>query len=1308
MSVSTSPDLALEYALEYDPSPFNEDNLGALYHDIHKLDEGELVFRNHFKNAQLLVKDLGSYAADIVWQRHAVTHESRRNALIKEKRIPASFSEVEQMRSELIELVRAYKFPPIVMDSNSPDCNVTPKLLTLVNVLKGIMDREKSNFRGVIFVHSRTTGKALADVLNKFSAYLPGVRARALVGVGAAVFDPHADHLTKPQATTQFKDGTINLLIMTSVGYDVEMSRYSIAIVFDAFDGQSAVDLQQSRVRKSAKILLILTEKGNQRGMRTLASHQASSRRGSVSSMSSESSSRRRPDRTTDSGDEDDDDRPYIEVPETSTRIYEEDAPQVLMRYVSIKEKAPVTLNVEYRAVDETQRFYECTIHFPPSAELDDVKSEHYPSKAAARRRAAYLGCEELNRRGLLADLVAHADRKLRTLTKVVKPSIFDDELGVALEKKLAKERGKRERGSKIYPRKKLDLWRDSLLVPRDTLYPAIIYLDTGDMTLPDAYRTLCILTRLPLPRVPPFELFFPELNKAPDQEVAATVMVKLLPCAPFHVPAERASDLHRYTIRLVRSSTSKQFFCLSDRMVYYFLPMKAGWTSLTSLLDGSLPIVIDDLVDWLDVETAAAQAAWSPLDRQHLEEEINDTVIQDREMEFTRKFQPLRVRYDLNPLSKPEDSSREQAYASILDFCRAKRRGFEGVDDEAQPLLEVDKVLGPLNRLSPLCRLPTTARKLPAKYLIPELCVKYCLSLSSFRTSMLLPSIVARLEELLLVRECNSALFEGRLDEGLLGQALTAPSVGVGYDYQRLELLGDSFLKYLASIYLFVTCPNDGEGAMHVQRQRIISNFSLRFHSDRIGLLPQYIQSRPHGPGQWWPPNFRLYNPDMSPVLDASEKFIQGPSAASAGSPSAVAPPAGDAVHPSPLIAVDHADRADRADHKTTSASAPSRAKYDVPSDPMAYTAKELAAAKDHSQQELGDKCIADVAEAMLGAAWLTGQRDTALYVSHILGLPMSRMTSWVYLKERAPEFFRDDVDIGPVVLAKVRGVESILGHKFKSPFLAATSLTHASRSTRELPCYERLEFIGDAILDFLAVRLIFTRWGQLHEGWLTLLKGAMVSNSALAAVGVELGLHKYIIHDSPHLVTTVSTYVEEVTNAKEEDLTAAELEGRAPGEYWVHLEPPKVLSDIVEAIIGAIYVSDSFDPAGYEGVFDRLFKPFFLSHISLNTLAQHPTKQLFEILQARSCRQFELVKSRAETELLTEVQCDFMFHGHVLGTAIASTTAIASRRASAMALETIQAEPAILDKLCQCRRLITERGTQVASQATIPDEDG
>lgn len=64
------------------------------------------------------------------------------------------------------------------------------------------------------------------------------------------------------------------------------------------------------------------------------------------------------------------------------------------------------------------------------------------------------------------------------------------------------------------------------------------------------------------------------------------------------------------------------------------------------------------------------------------------------------------------------------------------------------------------------------------------------------------------------------------------------------------------------------------------------------------------------------------------------------------------------------------------------------------------------------------------------------------------------------------------------------------------------------------------------------------------------------------------------------------------------------------------------------MESILGAIYVSDNFSPVGAETLFDKVLKPFYDRHITLQTLSHHPTKILFELFQSRGCQEFEIVK--------------------------------------------------------------------------------
>lgn len=61
----------------------------------------------------------------------------------------------------------------------------------------------------------------------------------------------------------------------------------------------------------------------------------------------------------------------------------------------------------------------------------------------------------------------------------------------------------------------------------------------------------------------------------------------------------------------------------------------------------------------------------------------------------------------------------------------------------------------------------------------------------SVFRTALLLPSVLRRVDDILLVKELNARYFDHCIKESLLHEAVSCPSAGVEFDYERLELLG-------------------------------------------------------------------------------------------------------------------------------------------------------------------------------------------------------------------------------------------------------------------------------------------------------------------------------------------------------------------------------------------------------------------------------------------------------------------------------------------------------------------------------------
>lgn len=68
------------------------------------------------------------------------------------------------------------------------------------------------------------------------------------------------------------------------------------------------------------------------------------------------------------------------------------------------------------------------------------------------------------------------------------------------------------------------------------------------------------------------------------------------------------------------------------------------------------------------------------------------------------------------------------------------------------------------------------------------------------------------------------------------------------------------------------------------------------------------------------------------------------------------------------------------------------------------------------------------------------------------------------------------------------------------------------------------------------------------------------MVSNSALAAICVQSGLHEYFLHKSQPLQNSIREYAAKLEASKIEEYQAAELDGRPPGQFWLELTAPKV----------------------------------------------------------------------------------------------------------------------------------------------------
>lgn len=137
---------------------------------------------------------------------------------------------------------------------------------------------------------------------------------------------------------------------------------------------------------------------------------------------------------------------------------------------------------------------------------------------------------------------------------------------------------------------------------------------------------------------------------------------------------------------------------------------------------------------------------------------------------------------------------------------------------------------------------------------------------------------------------------------------------------------------------------------------------------------------------------------------------------------------------------------------------------------------------------------------------------------------------------------------------MSKLTELETVIGYEFKQEGLLRQALTHSSfaneKHMKKLSDNERLEFLGDAVLEVISSEFLFQNYSNLPEGDLTKLRASIVCEPTLALCTREMDLGKYL-------------YL-----GKGENQTG----GR---------ERKSILSDALEAVIGAIYLDGGFEPA-------------------------------------------------------------------------------------------------------------------------------
>lgn len=424
-----------------------------------------------------------------------------------------------------------------------------------------------------------------------------------------------------------------------------------------------------------------------------------------------------------------------------------------------------------------------------------------------------------------------------------------------------------------------------------------------------------------------------------------------------------------------------------------------------------------------------------------------------------------------------------------------------------------------------------------------PELLVRVDIPLSVLRAFYLIPSLMQRLESMMLACQLREDIRFNLSGFGipcsLILEALTTLRCCEDFSSERLELLGDSVLKYAVSCHLFLKYPEQHEGELSNERQRAVCNATLHGLGTSC-RLQEYIRDTAFEPRRWVAPGQLSVHPvPCSHGIDTTE----------------------------------------------------------VPLDSRYHTIDEniiVGKSCDNGHRWLVSKSIADCVEALIGAYYIGGGLVAALHIMKWLGIEAELEPSYI---DKAIQLASDRSYYEKA--NEIVSLESKLGYEFSTKGLLLEAITYAAEQEVGLGyCYERLEFLGDAVLDFLLTWYLYQNHTDIDPGELTDLRSASVNNENFAQISVRRNLYPYLQNCSTSLLNRITEYVQLVMDA--EDVKT--LLGR---------QFPKELGDLFESIAGAILIDTKLDVKEVWRIFEPLLSPI----VTPDNLELPPFRELIEL---------------------------------------------------------------------------------------------
>ncbi|KAF2914107.1 hypothetical protein DAI22_10g137500 [Oryza sativa Japonica Group] len=431
-----------------------------------------------------------------------------------------------------------------------------------------------------------------------------------------------------------------------------------------------------------------------------------------------------------------------------------------------------------------------------------------------------------------------------------------------------------------------------------------------------------------------------------------------------------------------------------------------------------------------------------------------------------------------------------------------------------------------------------------------PELLIHLDVTTDILKSFYLLPSVIHRLQSLMLASQLRREIgYNQHIPVTLILEAITTLRCCETFSLERLELLGDSVLKYVVGCDLFLRYPMKHEGQLSDMRSKAVCNATLHKHGIWRSLQG-YVRDNAFDPRRWVAPGQISLRP-FPCNCGIETAFV------------------------------------------------PSHRRY-IRDDPSFFVGKPC----DRGHRWMCSKTISDCVEALVGAYYVGGGIAAALWVMRWFGIDIKcDMKLLQEVKFNASHLCS---------LSKINDIEELeakLKYNFSVKGLLLEAITHPSLQELGVDyCYQRLEFLGDSVLDLLLTRHLYATHTDVDPGELTDLRSALVSNENFAQAVVRNNIHSHLQHGSGILLEQITEYVR----------SNLECQGKE-SEFLQHTtcKVPKVLGDIMESIAGAVFIDTDFNVDMVWEIFEPLLSPL----ITPDKLALPPYRELLELCSHIGC---------------------------------------------------------------------------------------